>query len=341
MGQAEILRIEGLRTYFRTEAGIAKAVDGVDLDVREGEVLGIVGESGSGKSVTVLSILKLIPDPPGFIAGGRILFRGRDLLALDHDRIREVRGRQISMVFQEPMTSLNPVFTIGDQVAEAVLAHEAVPRREARERALAMLDAVGIPAARSRLDDYPHQFSGGMRQRVMIAMALVENPALLIADEPTTALDVTIQAQILELMLAMKQRTGGSIILITHDLKVIAETSQRVVVMYCGKVQEVADVDTIFYGALHPYTIGLLGSLPDPRRRARRLTAIPGVVPSLFELPCGCSFAPRCPRRMETCDTVLPEIREVEPGHWVRCHLYPGAAATPAPRSPPPPGGAS
>jgi peptide/nickel transport system ATP-binding protein len=320
-----LLQIRGLRTHFFTESGVAKAVDGVDLDILPGEVLGLVGESGSGKSVTALSILRLVPDPPGRIVGGEIRFNGRDLLKLSWDDIRSVRGKDISMIFQEPMTSLNPVFTIGKQVMEVILAHEpGVPREKARARAIQMLDEVGIPDAATRMDQYPHELSGGMRQRIMIAIALALNPALLIADEPTTALDVTIQAQILDLMLEMKARhEAGAILLITHNLAVVAETCDRVAVMYGGRIQEIAPVSELFHHPLHPYTRGLLASLPRvDGEPARRLTTIPGAVPDIHRLPPGCKFATRCPERFEPCYDVEPPLTEAAPGHWVRCHLH-------------------
>ncbi len=322
----ELLTVKNLRTYFRTEAGIAKAVDGVDFDIMPGEVLGIVGESGSGKSVTSLSIMQLIPNPPGEIVDGQIIFEGVDLLkayhAKDYAPIRKIRGNKISMIFQEPMTSLNPVFTIGDQIAESLILHQNLDKKAARDQAANMLDLVGIPSARERLDEYPHQFSGGMRQRVMIAMALACNPSLLIADEPTTALDVTIQAQILELMLDVKAKTtNAAILLITHDMAVIAETCHRVVVMYCGKIQEIADVKTIFNSPGHPYTQGLLASLPKPGQKVRRLSTIEGMVPSLFNLPAGCSFCTRCQQKLPNCELQMPEMIEVAPGHFVHCHL--------------------
>jgi len=320
--QAPLLQIRGLRTYFQTEAGTAKAVDGVDLDIFPGEVVGLVGESGSGKSVTALSILRLIPDPPGKIEGS-ILFKGRDLLKLSWDEIHAVRGKEISMIFQEPMTSLNPVFTIGMQLTEAVLQHERVSKKEAFQRAVEMLRQVEIPDPASRMNDYPQQFSGGMRQRVMIAMALACNPAILIADEPTTALDVTIQAQILELMLRMKDlRKDAAILLITHNLAVVAETCNRVIVMYGGKIQEVAPVKELFKNPLHPYTRGLLASLPTvDGDKDHRLLAIPGSVPSILDLPVGCKFVTRCTERLEKCATIEPQLLETAPGHWVRCHL--------------------
>ena len=320
-----LLRIRGLKTHFFTESGVAKAVDGVDLDVLPGEVLGLVGESGSGKSVTALSILRLVPDPPGRIVGGEIWFKDRDLLALRWKDIRSVRGKEISMIFQEPMTSLNPVFTIGRQVMEIILAHEpATSRKEARTRSIAILTDVGIPDAATRMDQYPHELSGGMRQRVMIAIALALNPALLIADEPTTALDVTIQAQILDLMLELKARhAGGAILLITHNLAVVAETCDRVAVMYGGKIQEVAPVRDLFHNPLHPYTRGLLASLPRvDGERATRLTTIPGSVPDIHSLPVGCKFTTRCTERFEPCDDIEPPLIEVAPNHWVRCHLH-------------------
>ena len=320
-----LLQIRGLRTHFYTESGVAKAVDGVDLDIRPGEVLGLVGESGSGKSVTALSILRLVPDPPGRIVGGEILFRGRDLLKLSWEDIRKVRGSDISMIFQEPMTSLNPVFRIGRQVMEIILAHEPqTTTDEARTRAIEMLTKVGIPEPAARMDQYPHELSGGMRQRVMIAIALALNPALLIADEPTTALDVTIQAQILDLMLALKARhEAGAILLITHNLAVVAETCDRVAVMYGGKIQEVAPVRDLFYNPLHPYTRGLLGSLPRvDGERAARLTTIPGSVPDIHNLPAGCKFTTRCTEQFEPCPDIEPPLVEASPDHWVRCHLH-------------------
>jgi oligopeptide/dipeptide ABC transporter ATP-binding protein len=320
-----LLQIRGLRTYFYAESGVAKAVDGVDLDIRKGEVLGLVGESGSGKSVTALSVLRLIPQPPGRIVSGEILYNGRDLLKLSWDEIRALRGNDISMVFQEPMTSLNPVFTVGMQMTEVILAHERVTRDEAERRAIAMLNEVGIPDAAARMKQYPHNLSGGMRQRVMIAMALALNPSLLIADEPTTALDVTIQAQILDLMLELKaRRAGAAILLITHNLAVVAETCDRVAVMYGGKIQEVAPVEALFRNPLHPYTKGLLGSIPSvDGPKAERLTVIPGTIPDIHRLPIGCKFVTRCPYRFDPCADIEPPLIEIEPDHFVRCHLYP------------------
>jgi oligopeptide/dipeptide ABC transporter ATP-binding protein len=320
--------IQNLQTHFFTEAGTVKAVDGVSFQIKRGEVLGIVGESGSGKSVTCLSINRLIPNPPGEIVGGKILYHKEgkviNLLDLDHDEMRKYRGEDIGMIFQEPMTSLNPVFKIGMQMTEAVRFHRNLSKSEAFDMGVEMLEAVGIPAAKARMEDYPHQFSGGMRQRVMIAMALVCNPSLLIADEPTTALDVTIQAQILKLMLQMKERRQeASIVLITHDLAVVAETCERVIVMYGGHIQETADVNTLFNNPQHPYTFGLLGSLPRPDKASQdRLTTIRGMVPSMLDMPVGCRFCTRCEQAMPHCETVVPDLFEVEPGHSVRCHLF-------------------
>jgi oligopeptide/dipeptide ABC transporter ATP-binding protein len=318
-----LLQIKGLKTYFHTEAGTAKAVDGVSFDIMPGEVVGLVGESGSGKSVTALSILRLIPDPPGKIMEGSIFFKGQDLLKLSWEDIRRIRGREISMIFQEPMTSLNPVFTIGMQIMEVVLHHEKISKKDAFDRCVEMLKLVGIPDPASRMHDYPHQYSGGMRQRVMIAMALACNPSLLIADEPTTALDVTIQAQILELMLKIKdERKDAAIFLITHNLAVVAETCHRVIVMYGGKIQEIAPVHELFKNPLHPYTQGLLASLPTvDGEKHKRLRTIPGNVPSIMDLPVGCKFVTRCPVKLDRCAITEPELIEVSPGHWVRCFL--------------------
>jgi oligopeptide/dipeptide ABC transporter ATP-binding protein len=318
-----LLQIKDLKTYFHTEAGTAKAVDGVSFDIMPGEVVGLVGESGSGKSVTALSILRLIPDPPGRIMEGSILFNGQDLLKLSWEDIRKIRGREISMIFQEPMTSLNPVFTIGMQIMEVVLHHEKISKKDAFDRSVEMLKLVGIPDPASRMHDYPHQYSGGMRQRVMIAMALACNPSLLIADEPTTALDVTIQAQILELMLKIKdERKDAAILLITHNLAVVAETCHRVIVMYGGKIQEIASVHELFRNPLHPYTQGLLASLPTvDGEKQKRLRTIPGNVPSIMDLPVGCKFVTRCPVKLDRCAITEPELIEVSPGHWVRCFL--------------------
>ena len=318
-----LLQIKGLKTYFHTEAGTAKAVDGVSFDIMPGEVVGLVGESGSGKSVTALSVLRLIPDPPGKIIEGSILYKGNDLLKLSWEDMHKIRGNEISMIFQEPMTSLNPVFTIGYQMMEVILSHERVGKKVAFDRSVQMLTLVGIPDAASRMNDYPHQYSGGMRQRVMIAMALACNPSLLIADEPTTALDVTIQAQILELMLKIKdERKDAAIFLITHNLAVVAETCHRVIVMYGGKIQEIAPVHELFKNPLHPYTQGLLASLPSVvGEKQKRLRTIPGNVPSIMDLPVGCKFVTRCPVKLDRCVMNEPELLEVSPGHWVRCFL--------------------
>jgi len=320
-----LIQVKNLKTYFNIEGTWAKAVDDVSFDVYAGEVLGIVGESGSGKSVTALSLLKLIPDPPGRIMGGEILFKGRDIAKLDYEEMYQIRGKEIAMIFQEPMTSLNPVFRIGMQIAEVIQTHTKVSQSEAMQQAKELLEAVGIPDAERRLQDYPHQFSGGMRQRVMIAIALACNPAILIADEPTTALDVTIQAQILDLMLEMqKRRKEASVILITHDLAVVAEMCHRVIVMYGGKIQEVATVEELFSKPLHPYTQGLMSSIPRPateRQKHEKLKAIPGNVPSIMNLPVGCKFCSRCTVALDKCATVEPPLVEIRPGHSVRCHL--------------------
>jgi oligopeptide/dipeptide ABC transporter ATP-binding protein len=297
-------------------------VDGVDLALRGGEVLGIVGESGCGKSITALSILRLIPIPPGEIVSGSVRFKGSELLGMSDARMRRIRGNRISMIFQEPMTSLNPVFRVGEQISEAIRLHQGLPAPQAREKALEMLAAVGIPGPRQRAQFFPHQLSGGMRQRVMIAMAFSCNPEILIADEPTTALDVTIQAQILELMQQLRQQMNSAVIFITHNLGIVAENAHRVLVMYTGKVVEEADATSLFRDPLHPYTQGLLNSLPrkGQQKKDRMLTAIPGVVPSPFALPSGCSFRDRCPLFEEgLCDRNVPALVEVKPAHRVRC----------------------
>jgi peptide/nickel transport system ATP-binding protein len=319
-----LLEIRGLKTHFATDDGIVHAVDGVDLTIDAEETLGVVGESGSGKTVTALSVLKLIAMPPGRIVAGRILWRGRDLVPLEPQEMCRIRSKEIAIVFQEPMTSLNPVYTVGDQIAEVIRLHEGLTRRAAWNKAVDMLRLVHIPNAERRVNDYPHHFSGGMRQRVMIAMALSCNPKLLIADEPTTALDVTIQAQILELLAEMKSRFGMAIMLITHAMGVIAERAQRVVVMYAGKVIEEAPVGELFSQPRHPYTQGLIRSIPRIDRATtgkRRLAAIAGVVPSLLEPAPGCSFAPRCPYAGAACLAATPELREVAPGRKVACIL--------------------
>ncbi|HYR02484.1 MAG TPA: ABC transporter ATP-binding protein [Syntrophobacteria bacterium] len=325
MGEREhLLAIRNLRTHFFVRGRVAKAVDDVDLTIEASETLGLVGESGCGKSVTAHSIIGLVPQPPGKIVGGRIIFDGTDLLELPEARMRKIRGHWISMIFQEPMTSLNPVYSVGDQVAEVIRVHEGLSRREAQNRVIEMFQLVGIPAAAKRLNDYPHQMSGGMRQRVMIAMALACHPKLMIADEPTTALDVTIQAQILELMNKLKEETGASILFITHNLGVIAEMAQYVAVMYAGKVMEYTDVKTLFGEPKHPYTVALLHSIPVLGRgvRGRRLSAISGVVPSLLNLPAGCLFSDRCPDAFSNCLRVEPQMYELGPIHMVRCLKY-------------------
>jgi peptide/nickel transport system ATP-binding protein len=322
-----LLEVRDLHTRFRTEAGLANAVCGVSFDVFEGEVLGIVGESGSGKSVTSLSIMRLIPNPPGEIYQGSIRFDGRELLDLEWQEMRKIRGKEIAMIFQEPMTALNPVYTIGFQIMEILEHHESMTKPEAFQRSVQLLDEVGIPDAAIRMTDYPHQFSGGMRQRVVIAMALACNPKLLIADEPTTALDVTIQAQILELMMKAKaHRSDAAVILITHDLAVVAETCERVIVMYGGKIQEAAPVRELFKDPKHPYTQGLLASLPKPERgkKHRKLKTIPGMVPNIHSFPKGCRFSTRCDVVEDRCHDNEPELMQIDTHRWVRCHLVEG-----------------
>jgi peptide/nickel transport system ATP-binding protein len=318
-----LLEIRGLKTYFATDEGMVHAVDGVDLAIDRGETLGVVGESGCGKTVTALSVMKLLAMPPARIVAGEILWRGRDLVPLPQHAMRAIRSREIAMVFQEPMTSLNPVYTVGEQIAEVIRLHQALGRRAAFDRAIGMLRLVHIPHPERRARDYPHQFSGGMRQRVMIAMALSCNPQLLIADEPTTALDVTIQAQILDLLGELKAKMGMAVMLITHAMGVIAETAQRVAVMYAGKVVEEAPVEELFSAPRHPYTQGLIRSIPRIDLAAvhkQRLETIAGVVPSLLEPAPGCRFAPRCPHVRAECGET-PPLREIRPGHKVACVL--------------------
>ena len=321
-----LLEVKNLKTYFFTDEGTVRAVDGVDLHIDKSETLGVVGESGSGKSVTALSVMKLIPQPPGKIVEGQILYDGRNLVDLPASQMRKIRGKEISMIFQEPMTSLNPVFTCGEQIAEALRLHEGLGRRDAMDKTVEMLKLVHIPNAERRVKEYPHQLSGGMRQRIMIAMALSCNPKLLIADEPTTALDVTIQAQILDLLNELKSRLKMAIMLITHDMGVIAETAQRVVVMYAAKVAEEASVADLFKEPLHPYTQGLLRSIPRIDLAAterRRLEVIGGTVPTLRgDIAPGCRFAPRCPFVKPVCTEKDPVLKEVKPGHKVSCWLY-------------------
>ncbi len=325
-----LLEVHDLKVYFDVEGRTAKAVDGVDFSIMPNEVFGLVGESGCGKSVSALAILRLIPDPPGRIVGGRILFRGRDILQLPLNEVRALRGRDISMIFQEPMTALNPVFSVGFQLRESVKRQRGgLSRRQADRKAVELLRSVGIPDPERHLKSYPHQLSGGMRQRVMIAMALAGDPKLLIADEPTTALDVTIQAQILELILSVRERSGSmAVLLITHDLAVVAETCSRVAVMYGGKIQEISPVESLFAEPLHPYTRGLLRSLPRADHAPGcRLEAIPGVVPDAMDFPSGCTFRTRCPLAETLCAEEEPELIEVMPGRYCRCHKVSAAPA--------------
>jgi oligopeptide/dipeptide ABC transporter ATP-binding protein len=318
----KLIQIKNLKTYFHTEVGTAKAVDNISFDIYSGEVLGIVGESGSGKSVTSLSINRLIPTPPGEIVGGEILYNGLDLLKLSYEEMKDIRGKEIAMIFQEPMTSLNPVLKIGVQMNEVLIKHESLSEEKATLRSIEMLKAVGIPNPKDRINEYPHQFSGGMRQRVMIAMALQCNPSLLIADEPTTALDVTIQAQILDLMMELKdKRKDAAILLITHDLAVVAETCDRVIVMYGGEIQEIASVEDLFKNPLHPYTKALMNSIPHMERKTKRLKALKGMVPSILEMGDGCKFCSRfnpeeCPC-MGTKEN--QDLFEAKKNHYVRC----------------------
>jgi len=316
-----LLSVKDLRTYFNVKEGLAKAVDGVSYHINQGETLGLVGESGCGKTVSALSILKLLDIPPAQFHSGQILFKDQDLLQLSEQELNTIRGRSISMVFQEPMTSLNPVLSIGFQIDEVMINHLGITAREARDRTIELLNMVGIPLPRKRAKEYPHQLSGGMRQRIMIALAIACDPELLIADEPTTALDVTIQAQIIELMLSLQDKLGTSILLITHDLGVIAETADRVAVMYAGRIVEEADVKTIFQNPLHPYTQGLLNSVPNINKidSATRLQEIPGIVPNLCYLPSGCAFMNRCPVKTKICESEKPKLLNIENQHNVGC----------------------
>lgn len=318
----KLLEISNLKTYFFSDSGQVPAVNGVDLNINEGETLGVVGESGCGKSVTSLSVMRLLAHTPGRVVDGTIRFEGRDLLSLSESEMRQVRGNEIAMIFQEPMTSLNPVFKIGEQIGEAVQLHLKYDKKKAREHVIKMLKLVGIPRAEELIDEYPYQLSGGMRQRIMIAMAMSCEPTLLIADEPTTALDVTIQAQILELMKKLKEEKGTAIMLITHDLGVVAEMCDRVVVMYAGKVVEEADVFEIFENPKHPYTKGLLNSVPKLGQKSNRLESIPGNVPTPANLPKGCKFAPRCSQAMDICREQDPDLLQIAEGHQCRCFLY-------------------
>lgn len=325
-GHSHLLEVEDLKTYFYTFDGVARAVDGVSYYVEKGEALGIVGESGCGKSVTASSIMRIVPEPPGKIVGGKIYFHGEDLIGLSQKAMRRIRGSRIAMIFQEPMTSLNPVFTIGDQIAEMFTLHRSMSKKSGLAAAVEMLDRVQIPAPHKRIDDYPHQLSGGMRQRAMIAMALACDPEMLIADEPTTALDVTVQAQILDLMNRLKDEFGTAIQMITHDLGVIAEMSDRIVVMYAGRVVEESETVDLFQNALHPYTQRLLQSIPVLGSRSKgeqkRLSEIKGMVPSLYDLPSGCSFRQRCSHAMSICSEREPSLDPVDGDHAVRCWLH-------------------
>ncbi|HEU4340366.1 MAG TPA: ABC transporter ATP-binding protein [Candidatus Binatia bacterium] len=319
---ADLIQVKNLQTSFFTPEGEVRAVDGVSFEIGESKTLGLVGESGCGKSVTSLSIMRLIPSPPGKIVGGEIQYRGRDLLKLSNEQMRKIRGNEISMIFQEPMTSLNPVFTVGNQIGEAIRLHQGLGKKETRQKTVDMLRLVKIADPESRVDSYPHQLSGGMRQRVMIAMALSCNPSLLIADEPTTALDVTIQAQILELMKELQGKMGMALLLITHDLGVVAEQADDVAIMYAGKIVERAATGAIFARPLHPYTRGLLNSLPGTgAKKKKRLDAIPGVVPSPLRLPSGCRFRDRCPSAQAVCADAEPPLVEKERGHWAACYF--------------------
>ena len=334
--QEQILAVDDLSTYFFTREGVVKAVDNLTFDLKKGETLGIVGESGCGKSMTALSVMRLVPDPPGRIVDGTVVLDNRDLLTLNEAEMRDVRGNEVSMIFQEPMTSLNPVITIGHQISEALILHQGMSKNEAMEKSIEMLALVRIPEPAQRVREYPHQLSGGMRQRAMIAMALSCNPKVLIADEPTTALDVTIQAQILDLIVDLQEQLGTAVILITHDLGVVAETTQRVIVMYAGRKVEETDVKTLFAEPLHPYTHGLLASVPrleimsgETKASTERLMEIPGIVPPLYDLPAGCAFAPRCPFADDKCRAEYPPYEEKRSGHWAACwhseRLYGGS----------------
>jgi len=330
-----ILRVSGLKTSFFTSEGTFQAVGGIDFEVKKGKVLGLVGESGCGKTVTALSVMRLVPDPPGRIVAGKILFQGTDLLTLTEKEMQSIRGKRIAMIFQEPMTSLNPVFTVGNQIMEMLRLHLAMNKREALERTIELLTQVGIPSPDQRVKEYPHQLSGGMRQRVMIAMAISCHPDLIFADEPTTALDVTIQAQILSLLKHLREELGMAMVLISHDLGVIAEVADEVAIMYAGRIVEYTSKEELFANPLHPYTQGLLASLPRfdlpdatpsgqagrDRKTRERLKAISGMVPRLSDLPSGCTFHPRCPVAIEVCQKEEPELLEVSPGHKVRCWL--------------------
>ena len=319
---AKLLEVKNLKTQFFTQDGVVHAVNGISYTVDAGETVAIVGESGSGKSVGVMSLIRLIPQPPGKIVDGEVWFDGRDLLKLSEDELRHIRGNRIAMIFQDPMTSLNPVLTIGRQITEALELHLNMSKSEARKRAVQLLEMVGIPGAEARLDDYPHQFSGGMRQRIMIAMAISLDPAVLIADEPTTALDVTVQAQIMELLQDLQRERNMGMILITHDLGVVAGVADKIAVMYAGRIVEDADVLTLYGEPAHPYTEGLLASMPRVDTKGEELYAIKGLPPSLLALPPGCNFNPRCPYKQEICLREVPPRQEVAPGHGSACHFW-------------------
>lgn len=315
-----LLSIRDLTIHYFTDDGVVKAVNGIDLDIAKGETLGLVGETGAGKTTTALGIMRLIPNPPGKIVGGEVMFNGTDLIKESEKKMRHHRGFDFSMIFQDPMTSLNPVLTVGDQIAEVIRLHDKVSRMEAKKRAADMLELVGIPA--ERIGDYPHQFSGGMKQRVVIAIALACNPQLIIADEPTTALDVTIQAQVLALMSELREKFGTAMLLITHDLGVVAEICDKVAIMYAGQILEYGTLEDIYNNVCHPYTKGLFGSLPSLSSRVKRLSPISGLMPDPANLPEGCAFHPRCPQKCEKCAKQAPPNVEVTPGHFVRCHLF-------------------
>lgn len=316
----KLLSIRDLTIHYFTDDGVVKAVNGIDLDIAKGETLGLVGETGAGKTTTALGIMRLIPDPPGKIVGGKVFFGGTDLIQESEKKMRQHRGSDFSMIFQDPMTSLNPVITVGEQIAEVIRLHDKVSRAEAHKKAAEMLELVGIPA--ERMGEYPHQFSGGMKQRVVIAIALACNPQLIIADEPTTALDVTIQAQVLALMGELREKFGTAMLLITHDLGVVAEICDKVAIMYAGQIMEYGMLEDIYNNVCHPYTKGLFGSLPSLSSKVHRLNPISGLMPDPANLPEGCPFHPRCPQKCEKCEQRVPKNVEVTPGHFVRCHLY-------------------
>lgn len=317
----DVLKVQGLKVYFFTRDGVVKAVDGINLDVKRGETLGLVGESGCGKSTVALAIMRLVP-VPGKIVSGQIVFEGENLLEKSDEEMRRIRGDKIAMIFQNPMTSLNPVYTVGDQITEAIILHQKLSRSKAKRKAIEMLELVGIPEAEKRFNEYPHEFSGGMQQRAMIAMALSCNPSLLISDEATTALDVTIQAQVLRLMKDLKKTFGSSILMITHDMGIVAQMCDRTAVMYAGDIVEFSAIDTIFKKPKHPYTQGLIGSIPRSDIEVKELVVIKGVVPDVLNPPSGCKFHPRCPYAMEVCSEQKPRTIQIEEGHTLACHLY-------------------